>query len=258
MICDITNQRFGRLVAISRRSVVTDKGRQRSLWFCRCDCGGSTEVDLGNLRNGHVKSCGCLAKEHARQLNLTHGLSHTPEFGVWSNMIQRCTNPNNQAAHNYGLRGISVCPRWMDSFEAFYVDMGPRPSDQHSIERRDVDGNYEPSNCYWATADIQASNRRNALRVTYRGRSVTLMELSKESGVPYGKLLDRIQRYGYTAEEAVLPDKEILKYTGFGKSLSLKEWAVELGVNYYTLYDRMQTYGSIEKAMSLPIRGRST
>lgn len=256
MAVDISGKRFGRLVAVSRRSETTSAGRKRSRWLCRCDCGNEIEVILGNLTTGSVKSCGCLAKEASGSRLRTHGMPHTREYATWASMISRCHNPNAQAADNYGNRGIVVCDRWRNSFENFYADMGPRPSDCHSIERRDVNGNYEPGNCHWATGDVQSMNRRNTAYVDFRGERITVMELSRRSGVPYAKLMDRIQRYGHTAEEAIGPDKEVPKYTAFGKTLTLKEWAVELGINYYTLYDRFKLHGSIEAAVAKPVRRR--
>ena len=171
-------------------------------------------------------------------------------------MISRCHNPNAQAAANYGDRGITVCERWRGSFENFYADMGSRPSEKHSIERRDVNGNYEPTNCYWATADVQSMNRRNTAYVDFRGERITVKELSERTGVPYSKLMDRIGRYGHSAEEAVGSDKEVPLYTAFDKTLTLKEWAREFDMNYYTLYDRVKRHGSIEKAVAKPVRRR--
>ncbi|QVD49166.1 hypothetical protein LUCX_96 [Xanthomonas phage vB_XciM_LucasX] len=183
-------------------------------------------------------------------------MSGTREYAAWGAMISRCHNPNAQALDNYGGRGISVCERWRSSFENFYNDMGPRPSDEHSIERRNVNGNYEPGNCYWATADVQANNRRNTLYVEYLGERLTVMALSEKTGVPYQKLYERIYRLGQSVEEAIRPDQEVKLYEGFGKKLSLKQWAVELNMNYYTLYDRFKTHGSIEKAVKKPVRSR--
>lgn len=202
MRVDITGQRFGRLVATSYRVVISENGRSSTRWTCRCDCGNSTEVLLSNLKNGNCTSCGCFRRDRAGGLNATHGLSNTREYAAWGAMVSRCHNPNAQAAHNYGQRGIVVCDRWRNSFEAFYADMGPRPSDQHSIERRDVNGNYEPGNCYWATTAEQAMNRRNTLYVEYKGETMTLKDLAVLVNIPYAKLYERIYRHGQSVEKA--------------------------------------------------------
>jgi len=154
---DLAGKRFGRLVV----SAFAGRSGKHSLWRCRCDCGVEKAIDATNLTSGAIRSCGCLRREALSKRSQTHGLCETPEYGAWCNLIQRCYNQKHSRYADYGGRGIRVCQRWLDSFEAFYADMGHRPTEGHSIDRYpDNDGNYEPGNCRWATASQQNSNQR--------------------------------------------------------------------------------------------------
>jgi hypothetical protein len=150
MFDDISGRRFNRLVAIERI------GKK---WLCICDCGNEKLFNPSNLKRGLTKSCGCFNKELCRtKAKRTHGKSLTTEYKIWQGMHQRCGNPNDKNYPDYGARGISVCERWSE-FEFFYEDMGQRPVGL-SIDRKNNDGNYEPSNCRWATPAEQNSNKR--------------------------------------------------------------------------------------------------
>lgn len=152
---DLTGQRFGSLVAVSRADDVLDsRGVRKGYWNCVCDCGNTTVVPASDLVRGHTKSCGHRRGEF-------HGLSKTPMYFVWKTMKQRCYNPNDKKYKDYGARGISICDEWLQSFGAFH-DWAEQNGYQRglSIDRINVDGNYEPSNCRWATDVEQANNKR--------------------------------------------------------------------------------------------------
>jgi hypothetical protein len=166
-----TGNRYGRLLVLRRAADhVFPSGRVGVTWICLCDCGKESISLARNLRSGSTRSCGCLAAEHSRTLTRTHGMSGTPEYRAWKGAIGRCENRSSPHYQDYGGRGIMVCEQWRHNFEAFFTDVGPRPSPDHSLDRIDNDGNYEPGNCRWATKTEQSSNRRKIPGRRVRGR----------------------------------------------------------------------------------------
>lgn len=154
-------ERYGllRVIGVERRKRSTMK--QAETWACcHCDCGEYKWVILETLNNGSCRSCGCMHRVWGAAAIRTHGMSKSPEYAVWRSMIERCRNPNHRAYHNYGGRGIKVCPEWEQSFESFIASVGLRPSSDLEIERLDNNGHYEPGNVSWVTRSAQARNRR--------------------------------------------------------------------------------------------------
>lgn len=201
--------RFGHLTVVSEQSRKDHEGVVRRYVQVRCDCGKELEVYMSNLiKENHTTSCGCFGAQTRRDAHTTHGHScrtggirRTRTYRTWEAMKQRCYNPNNRDYINYGQRGISICPRWLESFENFLDDMGEASSDLY-IDRIDNDGNYEPSNCRWATAMQQVYNRRCTKRLEYKGKEYTIREFSDMTGIKYGTIERRLAM-GWTIERAV-------------------------------------------------------
>lgn len=171
---------------------------------CRCECGSIKYYTKRNLKSGNSKSCGCQGKERIRKLAYKHGLSKTIIHKKWRGMKDRCYNPNNIEYKCYGGRGIIVCPEWKNDFTAFYNWAMKNGYDSSlSIDRIDVNGNYEPSNCRWATRDVQHNNTRLNFKITYQGKTLTVTQWSKIVGIHRGTITDRIKKCGWSVEDAL-------------------------------------------------------
>lgn len=190
--------RFGRLVV--EHAVKQRAGDGQVRWYCSCDCGADTVVTGHHLRIGNVTSCGCYLRDRVSP-NLRHGDHGSPEYRCWTHMMSRCYNKNHQQYHNYGKRGIKVCKRW-HTYENFLADMGRRPSDKHSLDRKNNDGDYKKRNCRWATQLEQARNKRTTRWITANGVTKPLSEWLEELGV-FGSTFSYRIRVGYSTEEAL-------------------------------------------------------
>lgn len=193
-VIDLTGKRFGRLTVIAENGV-TKHGK--ILWLCRCNCGNECTVTGNHLKSNHTRSCGCLFIESITK----HGMNGNRTYRTWHGMRSRCDNQNHTTFNNYGGRGIGVCSRWI-TFKNFLADMGKRPEGM-TLERIDNDGNYEPSNCKWATQKEQHRNTRHNRMITYQGETKCMAEWAEDVRLKYDTLRNRIDRYGWTIERAL-------------------------------------------------------
>lgn len=196
--------KYGRLCVIKvmpTKKVTSKNGitKTRRMALCKCDCNSTLLIDIDRLKSGNTKSCGCLRKEVMSRIKGTHRLSNTVEYSTWCKMKDRCYNENIKDYKWYGAVGIKVCRRWKHSFENFISDMGLRPSDKHSIERRNSKKSYTPENCYWATKDVQIRNTKQIIWVIYRGKKRRLIEVCEELGLNPAPIRHRF-RQGVSAE----------------------------------------------------------
>lgn len=193
-------------VKFGKWTVLSDAGQgafNKSEWLCRCECGKERAVQQAHLRAGRSTSCGC-----SRQQALTHGGAmgkdagrECLEYRSWRAMKARCNDPSNKRWPQYGGRGIEVCERWSD-FSLFLADMGSKPTPEHTLDRIDTNGNYEPGNCRWATGQEQMRNTTRNRVVTINGVSKLLCEWCDENGIAVTTVLTRMSR-GWSEERAV-------------------------------------------------------
>lgn len=193
---DLSGQVFDRLTVTSR----FERRDKHTDWWCKCSCGNEHVATSNALRKGTCKSCGCLSAELASERAKTHGDTGSREFRIWCGMRSRCDKPENKRYGYYGGRGIKVCERWR-SFENFLSDMGRSPPGM-SIDRIDVNGDYEPGNCRWATMKEQMNNTRTNARYEHDGKSMTVREWSESTGVPVHTIKGRLAR-GISIAQAI-------------------------------------------------------
>lgn len=193
---DLRGQRFGRWFVLEETN---ERKCGSVMWLCKCDCGTVRTVSSNSLRMGKSLSCGC----YNRDVTTKHGMGRTRLHGIWGNMRYRCQNPHAINAERYVDRGIKVCDEWANNFEAFAKwALANGYSDELSLDRIDNNGNYESSNCRWATLKEQGRNKRNNVMITYKGESHCLSEWAEITNQPRARLQMRHHR-GWS-------DKEIL------------------------------------------------
>jgi len=183
---------YGRWTVIS-----LDKSKPRRRWLCRCICGSESRIYPKALKGGETISCGCYGREARIAANTKHGHGRkgkkSKTFQVWMGMVNRCHSPQQEAYPHYGGRGITVCDAWRENFSTFLADMGEQPPG-YSIERNDVNGNYEPGNCRWATTIEQRNNTRSNVMISVADDLMTMAEFARRHGFDYKRTSHRIRR----------------------------------------------------------------
>jgi len=233
-------------------SIVREKGKEVMV-VCRCTCGNVKTIRLAHVISGRVRSCGCLYKEGPVHHGYARRDKSNATYHCWVDMRARCYNERREQYRNYGARGISICTEW-DVFENFLRDMGERPSNT-SLDRIDVDGNYQKNNCRWASQKQQCRNKRNNVLVTFEGVKLPLAEVAERVGMPYGRFYNRIVRFGWSVEKAATQakPKEHGLITYEGEKITVKELSRRIGVPYPRLWARIFICGwSVEDAVQKP------
>lgn len=209
---DITGRKFGRLTALFYTG--ERRGGSGRVWRCQCECGNVVDVPIGRLKRGGTKSCGCYQRDLTRELkkgkafHVTHGGSSEHLYGVWAAMKRRCEYPKDKRYKDYGGRGIKVCERWRNDYAAFKEDafkagyVEGQEYGKCTIDRIDVNGDYCPENCRWVPMKVQNNNRRNNHLLTYKGKTMTVAEWARETGIKPGTLYDRLYN-GWSTERAL-------------------------------------------------------
>lgn len=238
------NYKFGYLT-------VTDaKEDSKHILLCKCKCGKNKRINKYNLINGITQSCGCYHP------NATHKKSKSRLYSIWCDMKSRCYNPNIKNYKHYGARGIEVCAEWKTDFVEFEKwSLENNYNKNLTIDRIDVNGNYEPSNCRWATTKQQANNKTTNRYIFYDGKSLTISEWSKIIGISSNALSNRLCKWDIEKALNTLPVNNITLYEYKGEKHNLTEWCNILNLEYATIHSRINKNNwSIEKAFEKPIR----
>jgi hypothetical protein len=192
---DLTGMVFGQLVAIEYSHNTPNNA---AVWLCKCSCGVEKTISARSLVSGGTISCGCHGKSIIGKSTFVHGHAKrkgtTSEYRCWKNMKNRCYRESDPHYYLYGGRGITICESWLDSFENFIADMGRRPSEKHSIDRIDVDKNYDPSNCRWGTLDQQSRNKRNNIWLEANGERMIMSDWAIEFGIAKETLRKQVKK----------------------------------------------------------------
>ena len=207
---NLVGKKFGRLTVVDNaKPSINSSGRIRRKVLCSCDCGNTKIVYVDNLTGGKTISCGCVQKERAKQARTIHGDTDSRLYNIWSAIKRRCYKEYDKTYKHYGGRGINMCDDWKndyDSFRKWSLENGYDYSASRgecTIDRIDPNGNYEPSNCRWVNMSVQGSNKRTTKKYIYKGEEHSISEWAKITGIDYYTLYQRLNRYGYSIEEAL-------------------------------------------------------
>lgn len=245
-VIDMAGKKYGHLTAL-RPTGERSKANNR-IWEFRCSCGNLRKADGYDVRNGKYTTCHTCSYFNARKACTKHGMSKSPEFRTWSEMLSRCYNPKVKNYKNYGGRGIGVCDKWRNSFEAFYQDMGNKPAGK-SIDRIDNEKGYSPDNCRWATSEEQANNKRSNVFISISGKRKTLAQWGRELGLNGVSVRYRASR-GLDVLNPHKKETPAVLYTFRGRNLKLSEWSKILGIPKQLLYLRISRGWTIERAFT--------
>lgn len=196
---DLTGQKFNYLTAV--KFVGYDEKSHNCKWLFKCDCGNEKILNASGVKSGKTKSCGCYNSKLSAERWTIHGKNHTKEHRTWCGMRRRCKDVENYP--NYAGRGIKVCDRWLESFENFLDDMGLAPTPKHTIDRINNNGNYEPSNCRWATQKQQNRNYSRNIDITINNETHCLKEWCEIYGKKYDIVYQRIRTLNWEPIKAL-------------------------------------------------------
>lgn len=249
-LIDLTGQVFGKLTVLGldhKKRRYNKKGVCCAMdyyWLCRCECGNTCIVQGNNLKSGHTKSCGCINKQG---FHFSHRLSNTKLYSVYCGIKSRCYNKNEARYPNYGGRGIIMCDEWKEDFVSFYNwAMNNGYKDDLTIDRIDVNDNYCPKNCRWATLKEQANNKTTNHFITYKGITKTITQWAEEFNIDKRLLQNRIKNLKWDFEKAITtpPDEyknrknNLIFYNGEYKTK--EEWIRILHIHPSTFYKRLK------------------
>lgn len=243
--------RYGKLTIIKEIEIADG---QPSRFLCKCDCGNESIVRGDTMRRGGARSCGCIGPAK----RTIHGMSREPLYNIWTTMKARCLSTKSKAYPIYGKRGITICDEWKENYPQFKkwaIEQGYKKG--LTLERIDNNGPYNPQNCTWASRTIQANNRRNNRLISFNGKTLTMAQWSKRTGIKQHTLRRRIVA-GWPIDEALSGElRKDVKYSFDGKSQPLKEWAAQTKIGYSTLRNRLNSGWSIEKTLTKPTSKQS-
>ena len=238
---DLTGRQFGRWTVLAFGGYIPRPGGDlQATWSCSCHCGTLRTVIAPSLLHHLSQSCGCLRVDRTRASVTTHGQWGSPEYWAWHSMLQRCYNTHHKQFHDYGGRHIAVCEPWRVSFAAFFADLGPRPTPQHTLERLDNNQGYFPGNVTWATRAAQQRNRRVNHWITWDNETLCLSDWATRLGLGVPSLLKRLRRWSLERVMTTPPQRQAILITWNEETLCVAAWARRLGISEPSLLKRLR------------------